>query len=106
MDNTEDKKPEPEQVQSEADGTGSVQTVAQAGKGKGFKSAIDRYFGIGRFGSSFKVEIFAGLTTFLAMAYILVVNPIQITGQLDDKTMAALLSPSIFIATALGAVID
>ncbi len=105
MDNTEDKKPEPEQVQSEADGTGSVQTVAQAGKGKGFKSAIDRYFGIGRFGSSFKVEIFAGLTTFLAMAYILVVNPIQITGQLDDKTMAALLSPSIFIATALGAVI-
>ncbi len=99
--NTEVEEAAPEEVA--ASETSTAETSV-AGK-KGFKAAMDNYFGISKLGSSFKVEIFAGITTFLAMAYILVVNPIQITGQLADTTLAALLSPSVFIATALGAVI-
>ncbi|MBQ8428961.1 MAG: NCS2 family permease [Clostridia bacterium] len=49
--------------------------------------------------TSFKTEFVAGLVTFLAMAYILTVNPNQIFGA-GSKYWA-----SAFIATALGAVI-
>jgi AGZA family xanthine/uracil permease-like MFS transporter len=36
---------------------------------------LDRYFKISELGSSLRTEIFAGLTTYLSLAYILVVNP-------------------------------
>ena len=49
-----------------------------------------------------KTEIIAGIVTFLAMAYILTVNPAQILVGMED---AAAYWPSVFIATALGAVI-
>lgn len=50
--------------------------------------------------TSVKTEIIAGIVTFLAMAYILTVNPAQI---LVGANMAYW--PSVFIATALGAII-
>lgn len=49
--------------------------------------------------TSVKTEIVAGIVTFLAMAYILTVNPNQIVGQ-GNAYWA-----SVFMATALGAVI-
>lgn len=36
---------------------------------------LERCFGIRKSGSSVKTEIFAGITTFFAMSYILFVNP-------------------------------
>ena len=48
-----------------------------------------------------KTEIIAGIVTFLAMAYILTVNPNQI---LVSPDLGAYW-PSVFIATALGAII-
>ncbi len=36
---------------------------------------LDRFFGIARMGSSVRVEVVAGITTFLAMSYIIAVNP-------------------------------
>ena len=39
---------------------------------------MDKFFGISEKGSSVKVEIIGGLTTFMTMAYILVVNPLTI----------------------------
>lgn len=48
-----------------------------------------------RKGSNVKTELIAGLTTFLAMAYILGVNP----AVLADAGMAA----SVFLATAISA---
>lgn len=65
------------------------------------RKKIDEFFLITRRNSSFKVEMFAGLTTFLAMAYILVVNPNNIL--LDGINDARF--TSVFIATALGAFI-
>ncbi len=50
--------------------------------------------------TSVKTEIIAGIVTFLAMAYILTVNPAQILVGAD-----AAYWPSVFIATALGAII-
>ena len=38
-------------------------------------SGLDKFFGVTAAGSSIKVEIMAGLTTFFAMAYIIFVNP-------------------------------
>jgi AGZA family xanthine/uracil permease-like MFS transporter len=37
--------------------------------------SLDRYFGVSRLGSTVRTEILAGLTTFVTMAYIIVVNP-------------------------------
>ena len=51
--------------------------------------------------SSVKIEIFAGIATFLAMSYILTVNPNSIILEgVNDPRWA-----SVFIATAIGAVI-
>lgn len=49
-----------------------------------------------------KTEIIAGIVTFLAMAYILTVNPAQILVGMEN---AGAYWPSVFIATALGAVV-
>ncbi len=64
-------------------------------------SKLDSYFGISKRKSSVKIELLAGLTTFLTMAYILIVNPNNILwGGTADPRFA-----SVFIATALGAFI-
>lgn len=75
--------------------------VVQESPKKGFWKKVDDYFGISQRGSSFKVEIFAGLATFLAMSYILTVNPNQF---FYNGTANANWS-SVFIATAFGAII-
>ena len=62
---------------------------------------FDSFFGITSRKSTTRIEIFAGLTTFLAMAYILIVNPNNILwGGVSDPRFS-----SVFIATALGAFI-
>lgn len=61
---------------------------------------VDKYFGVTKAGSTIRREIIAGIVTFLAMAYILVVNPDAITS--GESGMA---TSSIFIATALGAIV-
>lgn len=70
-------------------------------KKKNRVSKIDAFFGISKYKSSVKVEIFAGIATFLAMAYILTVNPNNILWDgANDPRFA-----SVFIATALGSFI-
>ena len=69
---------------------------------KGLFAKLDSFFGVSKSGSSFKVEIIAGIATFLAMAYILTVNPNNILWA--TKTADARWA-SIFIATAFGAII-
>lgn len=62
---------------------------------------LDDFFGIKERGSKPRTEIVAGITTFLAMAYILIVNPNNILwGGTSDPRFS-----SVFIATALGAFI-
>ena len=62
---------------------------------------LDSFFGVSKAGSTIKVEVLAGIATFLAMAYILTVNPnSMLWGGTADVRWS-----SVFIATALGAVI-
>ena len=63
---------------------------------------MDKFFKITESGSTLKTEIVAGLTTFFAMAYIIFVNPNQVTGftaGLDNIWNA------VYIASILAAVI-
>ncbi|MCR5350665.1 MAG: NCS2 family permease [Acholeplasmatales bacterium] len=114
----EDEKKEVsvEEVSSaEAEATVESKTIADAAAPKGSHvdeegileyddsnaSAVDKFFGVTRYGSSMKVEIIGGIVTFLAMCYILTVNPNNIlwTGTADIHWS------SLFIATAVGAII-
>ncbi|WP_405151522.1 NCS2 family permease [Nocardia salmonicida] len=64
---------------------------------------MDGYFGISSSGSSFKREAMAGTVTFLAMSYVLAVNPSILgdEGALGDKGIPM---QAVFTATAVAAV--
>ncbi len=64
-------------------------------------SGIDKFFNISKFGSNIKTEIIAGIVTFLAMCYILTVNPNNILW----ASTADIHWSSLFMATAIGAII-
>ncbi len=59
---------------------------------------VEKFFKIRERGSTVRTEVFAGVTTFMAMAYILMVNP----GMFQDLGVSY---GAIYIATALSAVI-
>lgn len=61
-------------------------------------NALDKFFGYTAAGSSLRTEIMAGLTTFFAMAYILIVNP-SILSQSGMEWGA------VFLATIISAII-
>lgn len=63
-------------------------------------SKIDKFFKITERGSTVRTELIAGIVTFLAMAYILTLNPSLIVGFNRPINWN-----SVFIATALGAVV-
>lgn len=71
---------------------------------KGFWGKVDEWFGITRSGSRYRTEIVAGVTTFMAMVYILMVNAdmfkpvIEMSGSTNGYGAA-------YIATALGAIV-
>lgn len=62
---------------------------------------LKKFFQFEKYKTNFKIEIFAGITTFLAMAYILVVNPnnLLVNGTADPRWT------SVFVATAIGSFI-
>ena len=63
------------------------------------------FLGISQSGSNMRTEILAGITTFITVAYILILNPqvlsdpFVITG---DMAMAAKVSNGVFIGTCIG----
>lgn len=68
----------------------------------GFAAKLDSFFSIAANGSTIRTEIVGGLTTFFAMCYIMLVNPSQMAGFGDSM---ASVRNSIFIATAIGAIV-
>ncbi|MEM6775024.1 MAG: NCS2 family permease [Pseudomonadota bacterium] len=62
------------------------------------QDAIDRFFGLSEHNSSIRQEVMAGVTTFLAMAYITVVNP-------SILSSAGMDFGAVFVATCLAAAI-
>lgn len=64
------------------------------------KNALDKFFGITKSGSNFKTEIIAGITTFMAMVYILMVN-----AGMFSEAWVGLSYGGAYIATAIGAIV-
>ncbi|MCI8412928.1 MAG: NCS2 family permease [Clostridia bacterium] len=73
------------------------------------RNRVDKFFGITKSGSNFKTEVVAGVTTFMAMVYILLVNAgsgmftalSPITG---EPIIPGVSFGAMYIATAIGAV--
>lgn len=64
----------------------------------GFVQKVDNFFGVTKSGSNFKTEIIAGLTTFMTMVYILLVNAGMFSA------IPGLSYGGMYIATAIGAI--
>ena len=71
-------------------------------KPKGFWGKVDEWFGITKSGSNYRTEIVAGLTTFMAMVYILMVNAGMFQGVIVPGEIHY---GAAYIATAIGAII-
>ncbi|MCA1270549.1 NCS2 family permease [Streptomyces rubiginosohelvolus] len=65
------------------------------------RSWLDRYFHISERGSTVAREVRGGVTTFMAMAYILLLNPLILGG--EDVNGNLLSQPGLITATALAA---
>lgn len=60
------------------------------------ETGLAKFFGFAEHGTNYRREIIAGITTFLAMAYILVVNPTMLSGgELEPADKQALLDQGI-----------
>jgi len=67
---------------------------------------VEKLFHLKQHGTTVRREIFAGLTTFLTMAYILAVNPNMLSGRMADlEAIVGMPWGGIFTATALSAAI-
>ena len=62
------------------------------------RGMLDRYFGLTQQGTNLRTEFIAGVTTFLTMAYIIVVNPQILSAAGMDKG-------AVFVATCLAAAV-
>jgi len=65
---------------------------------------MDKFFKIKEHGSTVKTEIIAGLTTFFAMAYIIVVNPNQLVGFSFDVPGIPKIWNAVYIASIVAAI--
>ena len=67
---------------------------------------MDRFFHVTEKGSTIRTEIMAGITTFMAMAYILMVNAGMFSNPFGDGTDVLGVSyGAIYVATAISAVV-
>lgn len=75
------------------------------GKREGF---FERFFKVSQSGSTMRTEVLAGITTFITIAYILILNP-QILADpfaiVGNAEMASKVSNGVFIGTCIGAFI-
>lgn len=62
---------------------GTPGTDATAHEAPGPRGAVDRFFEITRRGSSIGAEVRGGTVTFVAMAYIVILNPVILSGGVD-----------------------
>ena len=67
---------------------------------------MEKFFGLKKHGTTVRTEVLAGITTFMAMAYILMVNAGMFSNPFNDGTNVLGVSYNgVYIATAISAVI-
>lgn len=89
-----------EEVQVSEAASEPATEAAKTSPYKGFWAKVDNFFGISKSGSKYKTEIIAGLTTFMTMVYILMVN----AGMFSEPWMGISYGAA-YIATAVGAIV-
>ena len=101
LDETEGAAKDEPVAEVTAEGQDGAAAAAAPSPKKGFWGKVDNWFGITRSGSNFKTETVAGITTFMAMVYILMVNAGMFQGVIggEDPYGAA------YIATSVGAIV-
>ncbi len=82
-------------------GAGGGEMVTVKSPYKGFLGKVDGFFGITKMGSNFRTEIVAGLTTFMTMVYILIVN----ADMFEGVGGSSITFGAAYIFTALGAIV-
>ena len=85
---------------AEAPAAENTAVAEQTSPHKGFLGKVDNYFGITKSGSKYRTEIVAGVTTFMAMVYILMVN----AGMFQLVIGGSNPYGAAYIATAIGAI--
>jgi AGZA family xanthine/uracil permease-like MFS transporter len=78
----------------------STETEKPIKTGGGFKTTVEKFFKLEENGTNIKTEVLAGITTFMTMAYIIVVNPDILVGVLPDEEKANMFKAFLF-ATVL-----
>jgi len=73
-------------------------------KYEGWQGAIANYFKFDEYHTTFRTEILAGITTFMTMSYILVVNPLILSKAIFLQTPQDLFKELVF-STAVSAAI-
>jgi AGZA family xanthine/uracil permease-like MFS transporter len=63
----------------------------------GMTDSLAEYFGVHEHGSSVRTEVLAGITTFLTMSYIVVVNPAILSAAINPDTVPGVSSPDRII---------
>ena len=63
---------------------------------------LTRWFQLHEYGTNLRTEILAGMTTFLTMAYIIVVQPAMLSGQMSDSP-TGLDAGAVMVATCIAA---
>lgn len=69
---------------------------------------FERYFELEKYGTNVKTEVLAGITTFITVAYILIIIPLTVSEPyviMGNEPLANQISNGVFIATCLGAFI-
>ncbi|MFR2717486.1 MAG: hypothetical protein ACLTA5_09840 [Anaerococcus obesiensis] len=69
---------------------------------------LNRFFHLNENNTNVKTEIIAGITTFITIAYVLIINPQVLSSPFEimgDSQMAQKISNGVFIGTCLGAFI-
>lgn len=108
--NIEEPKIEETQAEQPAAEPVGGEAVAES-KYTGFLGKVDNYFGITKMKSSFKTEMLAGLTTFMTMVYILMVNanmfgdPFSTGDLIAGAEVLGVSYGAIYIVTALSAIV-
>lgn len=90
-------------TQSSVEPKTTAEDAAEGSRPEAGKSWLDRYFHITHRGSNVGNEVRGGITTFMAMAYILLLNPLLLSGK--DVSGTVMDGSAIITATAFAAAV-
>ncbi|MGO3019262.1 MAG: solute carrier family 23 protein, partial [Anaerococcus sp.] len=69
---------------------------------------FERYFELSKYNTTVRTEVLAGITTFITIAYILIIIPLTVSEPfviMGDASYATQVSNGVFISTCIGAFI-